>query len=118
MFDVLGLKPQAGAQFKGPKRQESVTHDALKKMASRPAKKRKEVVGDGEEIEVDENDEEVLSANDIDNIYKKFVYSFLLFLYRANSKARAQHNDRTMGQMEPSDTFSLTLRSYQKQALL
>lgn len=31
---------------------------------------------------------------------------------------RAQHNDRTMGLMEPADTFTLTLRGYQKQALL
>lgn len=72
MFDVLGLRPQAGANFNGPKRSESITHEALKKMASRPAKKKKEVVGDGEEIEVDENDEEVLSTNDIDSIYKKY----------------------------------------------
>ena len=76
MFDVLGLKPQAGVNFKGPKQKESVTHEALKKMASRPAKKKKEVVGDGEEIEVDENDEEVLSTNDINNIYKKSAFHF------------------------------------------
>ena len=31
---------------------------------------------------------------------------------------RAQHNDHTMGEMEPVDTFNLTLRGYQKQALL
>lgn len=31
---------------------------------------------------------------------------------------RAQHNDHTMGLMEPADTFTLTLRGYQKQALL
>ena len=30
---------------------------------------------------------------------------------------RAQHNDRTMSGMEPADTFNLTLRGYQKQAL-
>ncbi|KAF5323584.1 hypothetical protein D9611_005558 [Ephemerocybe angulata] len=99
MFDVLGLRPQAGANTKRSKRPESVTHEALKKMASRPAKKIKEVVGDGEEIEVEEAEE--LSTNDIDDIYK-----------------RAQHNDRTMGQMEPAESFNLTLRSYQKQALL
>lgn len=71
---MLGLRPRAGVNSKGPKSQESVTHEALKKLASKPAaKKRKEVVGDGEEIEVDENDEEVLSTNDINNIYKKYV---------------------------------------------
>jgi DNA repair protein RAD5 len=31
---------------------------------------------------------------------------------------RAQENDRTMAEMEPADTFTLTLRGYQKQALL
>ncbi|KAF9011125.1 SNF2 family N-terminal domain-containing protein [Cyathus striatus] len=59
----------------------------------------KEVVGDGEEIEVD--DAEALSTNDIDMIYKK-----------------AQRNDREMSTMEPADSFGLSLRGYQKQALL
>ncbi|KAJ2918384.1 hypothetical protein MD484_g2007, partial [Candolleomyces efflorescens] len=68
-------------------------------MASRPVKKVKEIVGDGEEIEVEDDGD--LSTNDIDSIYK-----------------RAQHNDKVMGQMEPAETFALTLRSYQKQALL
>lgn len=31
---------------------------------------------------------------------------------------RAQHNDRSMGEMEPAHSFNLTLRGYQKQALL
>lgn len=30
---------------------------------------------------------------------------------------RAQKNDQTMAEMEPADTFTLTLRPYQKQAL-
>ena len=30
---------------------------------------------------------------------------------------RAQHNDHMMGEMEPVDTFNLTLHGYQKQAL-
>ncbi|TFK26658.1 DNA repair protein RAD5 [Coprinopsis marcescibilis] len=100
LFEVLGLKPQAGAKMKGKnKANENITHEALKKMAQRPAKKIKEVVGDGEEIEVD--DAEELSKNDIDAIYKK-----------------AQHNDKTMGMMEPAESFNMSLRPYQKQALL
>ncbi|KAJ2927694.1 hypothetical protein H1R20_g9394, partial [Candolleomyces eurysporus] len=98
MFDVLGLRPQAGAKSKS-KHDESITHEALKKMAARPTKKVKEIVGDGEEIEVEDGGD--LSTNDIDNIYK-----------------RAQHNDKIMGQMEPAESFALNLRSYQKQALL
>ncbi|RXW22669.1 hypothetical protein EST38_g3186 [Candolleomyces aberdarensis] len=67
MFDVLGLRPQAGAKSKS-KHDESITHEALKKMAARPAKKVKEIVGDGEEIEVEDGGD--LSTNDIDSIYK------------------------------------------------
>ncbi|PPQ79873.1 hypothetical protein CVT25_002929 [Psilocybe cyanescens] len=95
MFEVLGLKPQAGANVKG---NDMAQEDNLKKFAKRPVKKVKEIVGDGEEIEVDDSEE--LSKNDIDTIY-----------------TRAQHNDRTMGEMEPAESFSLILRGYQKQAL-
>lgn len=74
LFEVLGLRPQAGANAKGKgtdkTHNESLTHDALKKMAQRPAKKVKEIVGDGEEIEVD--DAEELSKNDIESIYKRY----------------------------------------------
>ncbi|KAG2022727.1 DNA repair protein RAD5 [Coprinopsis cinerea AmutBmut pab1-1] len=98
LFEVLGLRPQAGANFKGKQSNETLTHETLKKMASRPAKKVKEIVGDGEEIEVEDTEE--LSKNDIDAIYK-----------------RAQHHDKTMGMMEPAESFAMTLRPYQKQAL-
>ncbi|KAK0481797.1 P-loop containing nucleoside triphosphate hydrolase protein, partial [Armillaria novae-zelandiae] len=60
--------------------------------------KAKEIVGDGEEIEVEE--EESLSKNDLDMIYEK-----------------AQQGDHAMREMEPADTFNLSLRGYQKQAL-
>lgn len=98
LFEVIGLKPQAGANFKGKSSDGKIHEEALKRMAQHPTKKVKEIVGDGEEIEVEEAEE--LSKNDIDTIYK-----------------RAQHNDRTMSEMEPADTFNLTLRGYQKQAL-
>ena len=58
-----------------------------------------EIVGDGEEVEVEEGEE--LTENDLDMIYQK-----------------AQKSDRTMGEMEPPSTFTFTLRGYQKQALL
>ncbi|KAJ7508564.1 DNA repair protein RAD5 [Mycena galericulata] len=99
LFDVLGLRPQAGANFVGRKSDDEIHQEALKKMAQRKSKKVTEIVGDGEEIEVE--DDEELSANDLDMIYKK-----------------AQKSDRTMGEMEPPDTFTFTLRGYQKQALL
>ncbi|KAJ7640954.1 DNA repair protein RAD5 [Roridomyces roridus] len=99
MFDVLNLRPQAGANFVGRKSDEEIHQEALEKMAKDKKKKVTEIVGDGEEIEVEEGEE--LNKNDLDMIYKK-----------------AQKSDRTMGEMEPPDTFTFTLRGYQKQALL
>ncbi|KAK7064681.1 DNA repair protein RAD5 [Favolaschia claudopus] len=99
LFDALNLRPVAGANFNSHRTDEEIHADAMKNIAQRKSKKVKEVVGDGEEIEVD--DEEELSNNDLDVIYKK-----------------AQKDDRTMGEMEPPDTFTFTLRGYQKQALL
>ncbi|KAJ6623172.1 SNF2 family N-terminal domain-containing protein [Mycena sp. CBHHK59/15] len=99
LFDVLGLRPQAGANFSGRKSDEQIHDEAMKKMAQHKSKKVKEIVGDGEEIEVEEGEE--LSENDLNTIYQK-----------------AQKSDRTMGEMDPPDTFTFTLRGYQKQALL
>ncbi|KAJ3518013.1 hypothetical protein NLJ89_g135 [Agrocybe chaxingu] len=101
LFDVLGLKPQTGARSKGKRPQGKIQEESLKR---RSGKKVKEIVGDGEEIEVDDGED--LSNNDIDAIYTKQLPLF-----------RAQHNDRSMGEMEPSESFNLTLRGYQKQAL-
>ena len=42
----------------------------------------------------------------------------LSFLCLLNSYTRAQANDTTISEMDPSDTFTLNLRHYQKQALL
>ncbi|RPD82238.1 hypothetical protein L226DRAFT_541643 [Lentinus tigrinus ALCF2SS1-7] len=49
----------------------------------------------------DEDDEGDITEEQINLIYKK-----------------AQQNDSRLGEMEPADTFTLTLRGYQKQALL
>ncbi|PFH49678.1 hypothetical protein AMATHDRAFT_147130 [Amanita thiersii Skay4041] len=94
LFDIVGLKPQKGANRKDAKSvQISSWHTA-----KRTPTKRKEVVGDGEEIEVDDDDE--FTENDLDMIYR-----------------RAQHHDNDLEEMEPKDTFELKLRGYQKQAL-
>ncbi|KAF8640564.1 hypothetical protein AX17_000226 [Amanita inopinata Kibby_2008] len=91
LFRVVDLKPQAGASVGNSK---SVGH------SHGTAPKRKKItVGDGEEVEI-ETDEE-LSNNDIDVIYR-----------------RAQVYDSAMAEMEPLDSFTLTLHGYQKQALL
>ncbi|KZT73229.1 hypothetical protein DAEQUDRAFT_721807 [Daedalea quercina L-15889] len=105
MFKVLDLKPRRGSDF-SRKPHGKLDKKDLETLSQRHAanggsdtKKKTEIVGDGEEVEVDEEGEE-LSENELDLIYK-----------------RAQQNDRQLGQMEPADTFTLTLRGYQKQAL-
>ncbi|TCD62159.1 DNA helicase rad5 [Steccherinum ochraceum] len=100
LFKILNLRPRA-AGLAG----RQLDHDDLRNLTQRPkqgqAKKttKTEIVGDGEEVEV-EMDAEDLNENELDLIYKK-----------------AQRNDSSMAEMEPADTFSLTLRPYQKQAL-
>ena len=67
LFDLTGLKPQAGASVKGKK--STVPPRPQKDAPPRPVKKTTEIVGDGEEIEVEDTEE--LSKNDIDAIYNK-----------------------------------------------
>ncbi|KAJ7070484.1 DNA repair protein RAD5 [Mycena amicta] len=99
LFEELNIRPVAGANFSQRKSDEQIRDEATKKMEQHKGKKITEVVGDGEEIEVEEGEE--LTDNDLAMIYQK-----------------AQKSDRTMGEMDPPDTFTLTLRGYQKQALL
>lgn len=68
MFEVLGLKPQAEAIQRGGK-QEGELHQNAPMQLGKQKVKAKEIVGDGEEIEVEE--EETLSKNDLDMIYEK-----------------------------------------------
>lgn len=115
LFDIIGLKPQAGACFTGRKPDELVHEEALKRMDQSKSKTTKEVVGDGEEIEVE--DGENLNSNELDMIYRKQVDQSPSPVY-PNDNGRAQRHDRSMSEMEPSSTFTLSLRGYQKQALL
>lgn len=70
LFDILGLKPQRGANVVG-KSDQKLRDKALRDIRSKPKKKVIELVGDGEEIEVEEGEED-LSKNDIDMIYQKY----------------------------------------------
>ncbi|KAF5374959.1 hypothetical protein D9758_000535 [Tetrapyrgos nigripes] len=97
LFEVVGLRPQAGVNVSNVKSDEDLKQEASR-ILSQPKKSVTEYVGDGEEIEVEEGEE--VSRSDLDMIYQK-----------------AQHADQTMVEMEPSETFTLTLRGYQKQAL-
>ena len=112
----MGLKPQAGANVKGKTTEFNITEEVSKKLAKRPVKKVKEIVGDGEEIEVE--DSEDLSRNDIEAIYSRSYFFSFDYVFSEPDFERAQHNDLKMGEMEPSESFNLTLRGYQKQALL
>ncbi|KAF9074978.1 SNF2 family N-terminal domain-containing protein [Rhodocollybia butyracea] len=103
LFNVIGLRPQAGANVDRETSPREIQEEALAALQGtqvnqQKVKKHIEIVGDGEEIEVE--DGENLSKSDLDIIYK-----------------RAQHHDQSMGEMEPADSFTLTLRGYQKQAL-
>ncbi|KAF5392416.1 hypothetical protein D9757_002302 [Collybiopsis confluens] len=99
LFEVVGIKPQAGYSTNkiepDPAPQEELQKTDTTQKGS---EKRVEIVGDGEEVEVEDGED--LSKADLDVIYK-----------------RAQHHDNTMREMEPEESFALTLRGYQKQAL-
>jgi len=69
LFDAVGLQPRAGASFK-TKRFNRKYEDAIDSLAKcKNGKTKKELVGDGEEIEVDASEE--LSGNDLNLIYQK-----------------------------------------------
>ncbi len=72
LFNVLGLKPQAGANAKAKNSKAEVRSVAQKPISIQTGKKVKEIVGDGEEIEVDDGEE--LSKSEIDAIYNKYEY--------------------------------------------
>lgn len=80
LFDVIGLKPEAGANVRSPHDAARVREEALNRLAKHKSKKVTEIVGDDEEIEVD--DAEDLSKNDLDAIYKRY------FVQKPSTKAK------------------------------
>jgi DNA repair protein RAD5 len=71
LFDAIGLKPRAGTDIsKHRNKSDNELHgEAAKKMTLAKQPVKIEVVGDGEEIEVEEGED--LSENELDMIYKK-----------------------------------------------
>lgn len=63
------MKPQAGASINGRRADERLHDEAREQLAKIESKKMIEIVGDGEEVEVD--DAEDLTKNEIDAIYKR-----------------------------------------------
>ena len=93
LLEVVGLKPQAGADLHVKNAITQMQEEALK-VTKQPVKKVKEIVGDGEEIELE--DAEVLSDNDIEAIYQKLVQQ-LIHLPKLNNttftKGSAQRSE-------------------------
>lgn len=121
LFELIGLKPRVAAPVVDLHPVKSAD-DNLNNQKDRTSKEKKslkkEVIGEGEdaeEVEVDD-DEEVLQEADIDMIYKKYVF-YLSLQCVLNSFKRAQKHDQDMEELEPADSFAMTLRPYQKQAL-
>src|SRR5882762_4023768 len=76
LFDVVGLKPSAGADIsKHWDKSDSELHGEAVKKVTQTNKLKKpvriEIVGDGEEVEVEEGED--LSENELNMIYKKYV---------------------------------------------
>ncbi|EJD52191.1 hypothetical protein AURDEDRAFT_159046 [Auricularia subglabra TFB-10046 SS5] len=90
LFQRVGLEPKT--------RNPRITVGADKPSAN--GDRKMETVGEGEDAEEVEAEGEELTENDLKMIYNK-----------------AQSGDQKLGIMEPADTFALTLRNYQKQAL-
>jgi DNA repair protein RAD5 len=74
LFEAVNLRPCRGAHVQDNGNTESESDGMNKNLAQRPGgvkKKKFEIVGDGEEVEVEEGEE--LSDNELDVIYKKWV---------------------------------------------
>jgi DNA repair protein RAD5 len=71
LFDAISLRPRNGTGFT-KYRDEQIKQDSIQNMRNGNDRvKKTEIVGDGEEIEVEEGEE--LSENDLDTIYKKWA---------------------------------------------
>lgn len=79
LFDSVGLHPIKGSGLLGKKVLDEMGPDDALKIAEGSHKSaskviRKEVVGDGEEVEVEAEGDD-LSENELDMIYKRCVYA-------------------------------------------
>lgn len=84
LFDVVGIKARAGVDYskhrdksEGELHGEAVMQMTQANKVKKVTKVKTEIVGDGEEVEVD--DVEDLSENELDMIYKKYAHLRLFF---------------------------------------
>jgi DNA repair protein RAD5 len=68
LFDAVGLRPSRGAGFT-KSYERDVSEESLKKLRTGTKSLHKEIVGDGEEIEVEDGED--LSENELNTIYKR-----------------------------------------------
>lgn len=117
LFDKVGLRPKYGMDDEGKGQPEVTKEEHFERKARRVpnVNARQEVVGDGEVVDVEE--EGSISEGDLNTIYRKSGSS-LKYHALAEVFYRAQANQRTLEEMDPSPSFTLSLRGYQKQALL
>ncbi|KAG8771692.1 DNA helicase rad5 [Ceratobasidium sp. 428] len=117
LFNEVGLKPKRsgfgdfakqkkGSKGKG-KGKDTRSTDAIEENGERTTKKagakkvkNTETIGEGEEAEEAEIEGQELNKNELGDIYEK-----------------AQRDDKQLAFMTPADTFAMTLRPYQQQAL-
>jgi DNA repair protein RAD5 len=83
LFDAVGLRPKASKKRGVTTPEGELKHEDVLKMTQKPPSgepkgKRVEVVGDGEEVEV-EDEEGELSENQLDVIYRKCVSFTLVY---------------------------------------
>lgn len=122
LFEALSLRP---IRRKGPPDVEAALAFTKEKKSDGSIPKGKgkaaatEVIGEGEEAEEVEVEGEELTGNQLNVIYKKCVEPIRpkSSIDSPPNACRAQLNDREMPEMDPVDTFTLTLRPYQRQAL-
>lgn len=72
LFEIVGLRPQAGVMVDHEKSERELQENALQisHMSQTKPKKHLEIVGDGEEVEVEDGED--LSKSDLDVIYKRY----------------------------------------------
>ncbi|KAG9119359.1 DNA helicase rad5, partial [Ceratobasidium sp. 392] len=116
LFNEVGLKPKRSgfgdfakqrksAKSKGKETRSADTAEesgdrTTKKAGSSKKGKNTETIGEGEEAEEAEMEGQELNKNQLGDIYEK-----------------AQRDDKQLAFMTPAETFALTLRPYQQQAL-
>ncbi|KAI8990572.1 SNF2 family N-terminal domain-containing protein [Trametes punicea] len=96
LFKRINLKPRKGSDLSNKKQ---LDKDDLEMLTQRPRGSRARPSGSSSNPEDDEGEGDI-TEEELNMIYK-----------------RAQKNDRQLPEMEPTDTFTLRLRGYQKQAL-